>query len=295
MPKANPTNEEIADLLEEVADLLELQDADDFRIRAFRKAAVNVRTLEESVAVHVDREGDEVVRSIPGVGESISRVILEFLRTGRSSFLNRLRRETQPADVFRQVPGVGKALAERVADRLDVSTLEGLEQAAHDGRLETVEGFGEERVRNNVRIALAGLLRRPRRRIDAQRSKVDMPDVETLLDVDEEYRRKAQASELRKIAPKRFNPDGSRWLPILKTRRGPSSFTALFSNTARAHDVGKTDDWVVVYYERDGAEDQVTVVTETRGDLEGMRVVRGRERECRRHYASIGGLDEPAS
>jgi len=59
----------------------------------------------------------------------------------------------------------------------------------------------------------------------------------------------------------------------------------LFSNTARAHELGMTHDWVVVYYERDGHENQCTVVTERRGDLGGQRVVRGREDDCRRHYA----------
>ena len=53
----------------------------------------------------------------------------------------------------------------------------------------------------------------------------------------------------------------------------------MYSNTARAHALGKTDDWVVVYAERDGHEERATVVTETRGPLAGRRVVRGRERE----------------
>jgi hypothetical protein len=56
--------------------------------------------------------------------------------------------------------------------------------------------------------------------------------------------------------------------------------TALFSNTARAHALGRTHDWVVLFYERNGDEGQCTVVTETRGPLAGRRVVRGRESEC---------------
>jgi hypothetical protein len=69
--------------------------------------------------------------------------------------------------------------------------------------------------------------------------------------------------------------------------RGDWSFTALFSNTARAHEFGRTRDWVVLYF-YDGAhvEGQRTVVTEARGRLAGMRVVRGREAECVAHYAS---------
>ena len=73
---------------------------------------------------------------------------------------------------------------------------------------------------------------------------------------------------------------------MLHEDRGGWSFTALFSNTARAHDLGMTRDWVVIYFERDGEEDQCTVVTERSGDLTGRRVVRGRETECARLYAS---------
>lgn len=62
----------------------------------------------------------------------------------------------------------------------------------------------------------------------------------------------------------------------------------LFSNTALAHRLGRTRDWVVIYFENDFQAGQRTVVTETRGDLRGRRVVRGRERECRAHYQGTG-------
>ena len=61
-------------------------------------------------------------------------------------------------------------------------------------------------------------------------------------------------------------------------------FNALFSNTARAHELGKTRDRVVIYYEKDGHENQHTVVTETHGPMKGRRVVRGLEKECLAHY-----------
>ena len=63
---------------------------------------------------------------------------------------------------------------------------------------------------------------------------------------------------------------------------------ALFSNTARAHELRKTHDWVVIYFHTDRlGEGQRTVVTETHGALTGWRVVRGREDECRVHYRAI--------
>ena len=115
----------------------------------------------------------------------------------------------------------------------------------------------------------------------AARSSADEPPVDLLLDVDREYREKAKSGELRLIAPKKFNPEGKAWLPILHTERGPWHFTALFSNTPRAHDLKKTDDWVVIFCSAGHhAESQCTVVTETAGPQRGKRVVRGREREC---------------
>ncbi len=72
-------------------------------------------------------------------------------------------------------------------------------------------------------------------------------------------------------------------MPILHAEREGWHFTALFSNTARAHDLGRTHDWVVIYfYDDDHREDQCTVVTEAHGPMTGERVVRGREAECRR-------------
>ncbi len=110
-----------------------------------------------------------------------------------------------------------------------------------------------------------------------------------MLDVDREYLTKVAQGTLRKIAPKRFNPAGEAWLPVLHTRRGDWQFTVLFSNTRRAHELGKAQDWVVIYYHTDSEpEAQCTVVTETHGTMEGRRVVRGREGDCIAHYAAPG-------
>ncbi|MFQ5634495.1 MAG: DNA-binding protein, partial [Gammaproteobacteria bacterium] len=136
-----------------------------------------------------------------------------------------------------------------------------------------------------LRASLAGMLGRRRA---YRRSRKD-PGVSMLLSVDRKSRMQARAGALEKIAPRRFNPEGTAWLPILHTRHGDWHFTALYSNTARAHQLGRTGDWVVIYYyDADHLEGQCTVVTETRGPLLGLRVVRGREAECRRHYRRGG-------
>jgi hypothetical protein len=157
--------------------------------------------------------------------------------------------------------------------------------AAYDGRLESVPGVGARRA-----AAIRALLneRLARRRIRAG-ERPRAPAVDVLLSVDESYRRKAADGVLKKIAPRRFNPTGEAWLAVLHETRDPWHFTALFSNTPTAHKLGKTGDWVVLYFHTEGApEAQCTIVTETHGPLEGKRVVRGREQECAEMYATRG-------
>ena len=149
--------------------------------------------------------------------------------------------------------------------------------AAHDGRLEALRGIGPRRAAA-IRASLATLLGRTRPRRDPDGP---APPVTTLLAVDAEYRRAAADGSLPTIAPRRFNPEHEAWLPILHTERDGWHFTALFSNTAKAHELGRTRDWVVIYfYDGDHREGQHTVVTETHGPFAGRRVVRGREGEC---------------
>jgi hypothetical protein len=112
----------------------------------------------------------------------------------------------------------------------------------------------------------------------------ESPPVEELLDVDREYRERAAAGTLYRIAPRRMNPHHEAWLPILHTTRGPRHYTALYSNTPHAHEQHATHDWVVLYFDHDGrgGERQCTVITSRFGPLAGHRIVRGREDECLR-------------
>jgi len=269
-------NDVVAGRLEEAAHLLRDQGADVYRVNAYLKAGAGVRRHAEPVDVLFQREGLDGLKALPGVGDSIARAIRETLVRGRLPMLERLRGSSDPVRLLASVPGIGRVLAERLHDALGIETLADLETAAHDGRLETVAGFGEKRLAG-IRDSLAHRLGRVR--LPATTGAA--PSVQELLDVDREYRRKAAADELRRIAPRRFNPTGEAWLPILHTERGRRHYTALYSNTARAHRAGTTDDWVVLYHDDGDGERQHTVITATRGELTGRRVVAGREAECR--------------
>ena len=278
------TNDEIADALERVGELLEVQGGDHFRVRAYASAAQFVRGHDEPLAAVLERGGHKGLVHLPSIGESLARLIEEILATGRSSLLARLEGEVEAEELFDTLPGVGAELAAHIHKELSVETFEELEIAAHDGRLERVSGIGPRRaemIRDVLAVRLSEDARARARSAQhrAETTRVERPPVRVLLEVDADYRRRAAAGTLRRIAPRRFNPEGEAWLPVFHDERAGWSFNALFSNTARAHELGKTDDWVVIFYERGKDEGQCTVVTETHGAWAGQRVVRGREGE----------------
>jgi hypothetical protein len=272
----------VANRLEEAARLLEIQGANPFRVRAYRRAAERVGSLGVPLREHIARGGYEALEALPDIGSGIAAAIRELLTTGRWNQLERLRGSLDSVGLFASLPGLGRELAERIHGTLGVDTLEALEAAAYDGRLSRVPGIGPRRTAA-IRAGLATALGRQRR--SARPRVAQRPTVELLLDVDAQYRTRAVRGELRRIAPKRFNPKGEAWLPIMHLEQEGWHFTALYSNTALAHELGRTDDWVVMYYyDGDHRESQCTVVTETLGPIRGLRVVRGRERECAALY-----------
>jgi len=286
-PARRPENADLADRLERIAELLEAQGANPFRAGAYRRAADTARACEQALVDVFTAEGIEGLEKLPGIGRSIAALIREYAHTGHISMLERLVGAVSAEELLATIPGIGHELAHRIHDELGVESLEELECACHDGRLAALRGFGPRRVAGIAASTAAVLGGRAQRRADRRRGVAgpdDRPSVTTLLAIDADYRRRAAAGALPRIAPKRFNPSAKAWLPVLHAERDGWAFTALFSNTARAHQLGKTHDWVVIYAERDGDRDQCTVVTEARS---GRRVVRGRELEC----AAVRGAD----
>ncbi len=277
-------NTEIARRLEEVADLLEAQRANPFRVRAYRHAAAEVRYLPAALEEIWQERGEEGLRKLTGVGERLATALKTLITTGRLPMLDRLRGEADALELLESVPGIGRSLAERLHHELGIDSLEDLEAAAHDGRLSDLAGIGKKKLAGII-DTLATRLGRVRRA--GQIHTAGEPSVDELLDVDREYRDKAAAGELPLIAPRRFNPTGEAWLPILHTHRGERDYTALYSNTAHAHQLGETHNWVILYYDGGLDERQATVITSQRGCLHGKRIVRGRETECEQHYQRL--------
>ncbi|MBS0579262.1 MAG: DNA-binding protein [Proteobacteria bacterium] len=275
-------NAEIADRLEEVAQILAGQNANSYRLAAYRSAAHTLRTWPEPVNELVRQHGLSGLMRLPGIGERLASAIYQLVTSGRLPMLDRLRGDADPVGMLASVPGIGTKTAQRIHERLGIDTLEELECAAHDGRLERL-GVGAKRLAG-VRDTLAGRLGRAGRRAPSELP--SSPDIAELLDIDREYRAAAARGLLPRIAPRRFNPRHEAWLPVLHTGRAGREYTALFSNTARAHELARTGDWVVLYYDGSvGSDRQCTVITAQRGPLRGQRIVRGREDECLEYYA----------
>ena len=138
-------NQEIATMLREIADFLEIQDVE-YKPRAYRTAARTIESQSEDIETIYER-GE--LESIEGVGESISEKIAEYLETGQLGYYEELKSDL-PVDIeaITSVQGVGPKTAKRLYSELDIRTLEDLERAAEAGDIADLEGFGEKSQRN---------------------------------------------------------------------------------------------------------------------------------------------------
>ena len=135
-------NRNVADILGDVARMLELEGEDAFRIRAYRKASESVATLNGDINEY-HREGR--LREIPGVGKAIGELIAELLETGTSPYYEALKKQTPPElfDII-NVPGIGRRTATRLHKALGVTTMEEFSEAAKNHRIRNIKGFGDK-------------------------------------------------------------------------------------------------------------------------------------------------------
>src|SRR5690349_1253255 len=115
-----PTNAQIAAILERIADLLEAQDANPFRVRAYREAAQTIRNIDQAVSQLVIKGRTDDLQALPHIGEGIAAVIDEYVTSGKSDLLADLEAQVSPETVFAQVPGIGPTLAQRIVDHLHI-------------------------------------------------------------------------------------------------------------------------------------------------------------------------------
>ena len=153
---------EVADAFEQIADLLELKGENPFRIRAYRRAALNLRGLSEPLEGMASAGSLE---EIPGVGKDLAAKIEEMISTGRLAYLERLKKEIpESLSTLMRVPGIGPKTAKRMYDRFKVKSIAQLETLVRAGKLRTLPGFQakkEENILRGIQLFKAGQERMP--------------------------------------------------------------------------------------------------------------------------------------
>jgi DNA polymerase (family 10) len=144
-------NNDIVEIFNELADLLEIRGANEFRVRAYRKAARTVGDLPGSVAAMID-DGEDL-SELPGIGEDLASKIAEIVETGSLGKLEEVREEVDPAlSKLMKLRGLGPKKVKALHDELDVSTAEDLREAAEAERIRRLEGFGAKTERNILEV-----------------------------------------------------------------------------------------------------------------------------------------------
>ena len=141
-------NIEIATMFNRIGDLLEIQGANPFRVRAYRRAADNLESLTDNIESIVSRGA---TREIPGIGEDLAAKIAEYLGTGKIKFYEVLKNEV-PLGLLEVVaiPSVGPKTAKKIYDRFHIKDVDHLDKLARSGKLLAVPGFKQKSVDNII-------------------------------------------------------------------------------------------------------------------------------------------------
>ena len=149
-------NADIAAIFTEIADLLEIEQANPFRIRAYRNAARLVGELGREVRAMIERGED--LKDLPGIGDDLAAKMHEIVDTGKCRALEKLHAELPPAITeLLHVPGLGPKRVRMLWHELEVQTLEQLARAARDGRIRELPGFGAKTEANILQAVEAHL------------------------------------------------------------------------------------------------------------------------------------------
>jgi len=142
-------NLEIAAVFNQIADLLEIQGANPFRVRAYRRGAASLESLTDNIEAIVQQGG---VRNISGIGEDLEKKIVEYLQSGRMEFHEQLKHEV-PLGLVKmvEIPSVGPKTAKQIYDQFRIQTIEELEALCRTDSLLGVPGFKKKTIENILR------------------------------------------------------------------------------------------------------------------------------------------------
>jgi hypothetical protein len=259
----------IAQRLSEYARTLERAETTVFRVRAYRQAALAVQAEARSLLELYEAGGRAALAELPSIGGHIAYTIEGLLQDGTFRTLRPADAHVDPDNLLTSLPGIGPWLALRLRERLGVETVDELDEAVRAGRLEEV-GLGPVRSQ-----AVHEALAEHRQRLGLLPFAGTEPSVTDLLAVDAAFREHAARHETGS------KMDGC-WLPPFRTERNGWRFRARFARNSLAMRTDPAHQRVEVHFESADRSGQRQVVTLLRGVQAGGRVVRGRERECRK-------------
>jgi DNA polymerase (family 10) len=162
-------NAEIAGMFDQTADLLEIKGENQFRVRAYRRAARTIEGLPQSVRSMLAAEAD--LSELPGIGKDLAHKIADIIKTSRFELLESLKKKL-PGELgeMAALPGLGPKRIKLLYDKLKVHTLADLRRAIETGRIHKLRGFGEV-----TETKLAAALKKP---VAAQRFKLATAEAE---------------------------------------------------------------------------------------------------------------------
>ena len=219
-------NQEIAKAFSEIADMLELKGENPFRIRAYRRAAQNL----EALSMDVTELKEEELLKIPGIGKDLAAKIREYIDTGEISHLNELRKEVpQGLLEILLVPGVGPKTAKTVYEKLGISSVDELERACKEGRLQGIPGI-RKKTEDNILKGIA-MLKRGRERMPLGRAR---PLAEAIV---EELRRLSAIKKIEIAGSLRRWKDTVKDIDILVTSTDPMKVMNTFVKLPNVEEV----------------------------------------------------------
>ena len=215
-----PRNADVADQFDLLADLLELEGAESFRVLAYRRAATRMRETSGSVA---QLALDGKAKELPGIGKTIEEKIVQIVDTGTIDALAK-RRDTVPPDVvqFMRLPGLGPKTAARIWKELGITTLDGLKDAAEHEQLRNLTGLGAKS-EEKILKALAYKAENP----DSDRRLLG-DGLPAVLAAVAELRAHPAAVRVSEAGSVRRRKETFRDLDIIATATDPPSLTAAF-------------------------------------------------------------------
>jgi len=255
-----PRNAEIADQFDLLADLLELEGSDSFRVAAYRRAAARVRETAGSVA-QLALEGRAT--RLPGIGRTIQEKIVQIVERGEIETLTAKKAAVPPEVVlFTKLPGLGPKTAARIWRELGIETLEELKAAAEGERLRTLAGLGPK---SEAKILAALAARAERPEPARQLLGTGLPAVQAVVAA---LRELPEATAVSEAGSVRRRKETFRDLDVIAAAADPAALTARFAGLSWVADVAAHGDTKATVVSRDGLRFDLRVVApESFGNL----------------------------